>query len=142
MCLPKIVLLQFLIGKCERGKFSEILSTIFFHRAFAKSEDPESRDNSSNTVYISHLKEIEITNSRIESIGTDSFYDLTNLVDLDLTKNRINSIKPYAFRMRESSEKMLRIDLTDNLLNESSFHEDSLLGAKRFFLRLVCQAKN
>ncbi|OTF69896.1 slit protein-like protein [Euroglyphus maynei] len=80
----------------------------------------------------SQLTEIQITTGNIQSIGTDSFADLQHLEQLSLSKNHINFIHSYAFRMNKPSNLTLMIDLTDNDLNSSSFVPESFIGAKRF----------
>ena len=80
------------------------------------------------------LNEIQITNGNIETIGTDAFYDLPNLVHLYMPKNQIVKIEPFAFRQRQQSNVTLLIDLTENQLTIDSFSTDSLLGAKRYVL--------
>lgn len=81
----------------------------------------------------SQLTEIQITTGNIQSIGSDAFADLLHLEQLSLSKNHINFIHAYAFRMNKPSNLTLMIDLTDNDLNSSSFEPESFLGAKRFF---------
>ncbi|XP_075587625.1 neprilysin-1-like isoform X2 [Dermatophagoides farinae] len=79
----------------------------------------------------SQLTEIQITTGNIQSIGSDAFADLLHLEQLSLSKNHINFIHAYAFRMNKPSNLTLMIDLTDNDLNSSSFEPESFLGAKR-----------
>lgn len=96
------------------------------------TDNNETLSNNEQDVHELQLTEIQITTGNIRSIGTDAFADLLHLEQLSLSKNQINFIHPYAFRMNKSSNLTLMIDLTDNDLNSTSFVPESFLDAKRF----------
>lgn len=103
-------------------------------QAFAWSLPASNSSNeaeSGTTTCESQLTEIQITTGSIQSIETDAFASLVHLEQLSLSKNRINLIHPYAFRMHQPSNRTLLIDLTDNELNSTSFMPNALLGAQR-----------
>ncbi|XP_075676029.1 endothelin-converting enzyme homolog [Dermatophagoides pteronyssinus] len=95
------------------------------------TDNNETLSNNEQDVHELQLTEIQITTGNIRSIGTDAFADLLHLEQLSLSKNQINFIHPYAFRMNKSSNLTLMIDLTDNDLNSTSFVPESFLDAKR-----------
>lgn len=94
-----------------------------YYRAFSNENNSQNK--------LQELKEIVITNGSITSIGTDAFADLSKLNRLQLTQNRIRQIKAFAFRTNYQSNVTLVIDLTENLLETSSFEINSLVGSKR-----------
>jgi len=67
------------------------------------------------------LKEIYIwNNNKLQTIGSNAFYDLYNLENLRLYDNIISYISEHAFAFRYKSTKKLAIDLESNNLDATN----------------------
>lgn len=68
---------------------------------------------------------------KIKSICDYAFYECFRIQEINLSCNSISEITENVFHFRKTSDKLLKIDLRSNLLNELSFESNSLVNLKR-----------
>ena len=82
--------------------------------------------------YQNNLTFIRIGGKSIIKIGSRAFYSLRGLKYLHIYNTSIDYIPEHAFEFEEESNQTLTVRfITNNLLNGSSFHQDSLTHFKR-----------
>ena len=67
----------------------------------------------------------------VQTCALPIFYDCDTIELINLNWNHIKIINEFAFRFKNRSEKMLNIDLCNNLLDESSFDLNPLIYFQR-----------
>ena len=90
------------------------------------------------TIYSIKLKNLEeiifdgqFSSLKIETIENNTFYLCDKIKLINLRSNRIKTIKANAFRLKNRRHDLLKIDLSNNLLNKSSFDRTQFKYIKR-----------
>ena len=80
------------------------------------------------TIYSIKLKKLQLiifdgqfSKIKIQNIEDNTFYECERIKLINLKWNQIKTLKANAFALRNKSSEFLNIDLSNNLLNESSF---------------------
>ena len=87
------------------------------------------------SIKLKNLEEIifdgEFSSLKIETIENDTFYLCDKIKLINLRRNQIKTIKANAFRLKNQRHDLLKIDLSNNSLDESSFELTQFKYIKR-----------